>query len=87
MLETFAKVAELAAAISHDVPDFDILHGSRTFIREGPFKVSFRVDARARACVCVCVCDVADGDGEQGTKFRLQAWSFVARVCVFVCAD
>lgn len=39
VLETFAKVAELAAAISHDVPDFDILQGSRTFIREGPFKV------------------------------------------------
>lgn len=35
-LETFAKIADLAADLKHDVPDFDILQRGRTFIREGP---------------------------------------------------
>jgi hypothetical protein len=36
LLETFTKVAELAADIKNDV-DFDILSGNRSFIREGQF--------------------------------------------------
>ncbi len=38
LLESFAKIAQLAADIKHDVPDFDLFHKGRMFVREGPFE-------------------------------------------------
>lgn len=38
-METFNKLAELAADIRNDAPDLNILSSNRTFLREGTFKV------------------------------------------------
>jgi hypothetical protein len=54
-LETINKVAELAADIKQDVPDFDLLQGNRAFVREGTFE-QLKVTYLARQLSCHSHC-------------------------------
>lgn len=52
VLETINKVADLAADIKEDAPDFDLLSGQRSFIREGPF-IEVREGGKEIPCTLV----------------------------------
>jgi hypothetical protein len=57
LLESFAKIAQLAADIKMDVPEFDLFQKGRTFIREGPF-VELCDNGKRRALTMIMFDDV-----------------------------
>jgi hypothetical protein len=50
-LESFSKIAQIAAAIKSDVPEFDMLQKGRSFVREGPFEELSNGKRRGRSLV------------------------------------
>ena len=50
-LESFSKIAQIAAAIKTDVPELDMLQKGRSFVREGPFDELSNGKRRGRSLV------------------------------------